>query len=65
MYINTSNYAPLKFVGAPMCMLNRKVQMDPRYGSNGDIREDFLYEQKTPALVGLNVTAQWNEKLDG
>ena len=51
--------------GAPMCMLNRKVQMDPRYGSNGDIREDFLYEQKTPALVGLNVTAQWNEKLDG
>lgn len=65
MYINTSNYAPLKFVGAPMCMLNRKVQMDPRYGSNGDIREDFLYEQKTPALVGLNITAQWNEKLDG
>lgn len=57
----TSNYASLGFSGAPQCMINRNgVGMDPYYGTNATILDDFAEALDELPMVGVNVYGVWN-----
>ena len=59
MYI--ANYASLPWTGAPSCMVDRAAIIDPYYGSNGDICDDFRAEMNQPAMVSVDVDGVINE----
>ena len=61
MYIATSSYARIGFTGAPSCTLDRRYITDPYYGKGYGICDDFSAVQSIPALVGVEVEANWNE----
>lgn len=63
MYIATNAYAKLSFSGAPSCMLDRKGEIDPYYGENYDILEDFAAEMAIPALAKVSVSGTVDEGL--
>ena len=60
MYISPGNYASLNFTGAPSCRLNRGPVIDPYYGSNKDICDDFRAEMNVPSLVGIELSGQYD-----
>lgn len=59
MYINSNSYARVSFSGAPSCRLDRKDEVDPYYGNNDDICDDFRAEMAIPAMSHLQVAGQW------
>ena len=62
MYITPANYAKLGFAGAPSCMINRASGgIDPYYGTGDDICDDIQAALEVPAVVGLDVTGEYNE----
>lgn len=60
MYLTPSSYASLGFTGAPSCAINRKAIIDPYYGTNKDILDDFSAELAIPADVEVSAVAKWN-----
>jgi hypothetical protein len=56
MYITPNAYAPISFEGAPSCRINRGKEMDPYYGTNESILDDFAAEMAVPALARVNVS---------
>ena len=56
MYIATSSYATLSFSGAPSCRMDRGEEIDPYYGSNSSILDDFAAEMAIPALAKVTVS---------
>lgn len=56
MYIAPNAYAPISFEGAPSCRINRGAEMDPYYGTNESILDDFAAEMAVPALAKVNVS---------
>lgn len=56
MYIASNAYAPISFEGAPSCRINRGKEMDPYYGTNESILDDFAAEMAVPALAKVNVS---------
>ena len=60
MYLTPSSYASLGFTGAPSCAINRKAIIDPYYGTNEDILDDFSAELAIPAEVEVSAVAEWN-----
>lgn len=60
MYLTPSSYASLGFTGAPSCAINRKAIIDPYYGTNEDILDDFSAELAIPAEVEVSAVAKWN-----
>ena len=60
MYLTPSSYASLGFTGAPSCAINRKAIIDPYYGTNNDILDDFSAELAIPADVEVSAVAKWN-----
>ncbi len=58
MYIARNAYAPLSFGGAPSCQIDRVAEIDPYYGSNNDILEDFAEEMAIPAMVDVQVSGE-------
>ena len=61
MYIAPNSYASLGFTGAPSCALNRKAIIDPYYGTDEDICDDFEAEMEIPALSSVNVSGSLDE----
>ena len=61
MYISSKNYAPLSFSGAPSCRIDRGMEIDPYYGSNYDICEDFSTEMAIPGLGSVEVGGMFDE----
>ena len=59
MYI--ANYAPVSFSGAPSCRIDRGEQIDPYYGSNNGICDDFSAEMEIPAMGALEVSGTFDE----
>lgn len=59
MYI--ANYAPVSFSGAPSCRIDRGEEMDPYYGSNNGICDDFSAEMEIPAMGALEVSGTFDE----
>lgn len=54
-------YANLGFTGAPSCMINRDGNaIDPYYGSNNSITEDFAQRLNDLPYLGVDVQGQWN-----
>ena len=62
MYIASNAYARLSFNGAPSCRLDRGDEVDPYYGSNNGICDDFSAEMAIPALCGVGVSGYYNEE---
>ena len=60
MYIATNAYARLSFSGAPSCQVNRTGEVDPYYGSDGDICDDIRPQLEVPATVKVEVSGTWN-----
>ena len=60
MYL--SYYAPIAFTGAPSCCINRGEIIDPYYGSNYDICEDFNAELQVPGLGEVEVSGMFDEE---
>lgn len=59
MYVG--NYANMNWKGAPNCTLNRNgKQIDPYFGSGGDIVSDFEAALKTTPSVSVNVKGTWS-----
>ncbi|UPS44686.1 hemin-binding protein [Prevotella sp. E15-22] len=56
MYIAPNAYASISFEGAPSCRINRGAEMDPYYGTNESILDDFAAEMAVPALAKVNVS---------
>ncbi len=57
-----ANYANLGFTGAPSCMIDRNGQViDPYYGSNGSILEDFARRLNDLPVLSVDVNGAWNE----
>ena len=57
-----ANYAKLGFTGAPSCMIDRNGQkIDPYYGSNGSILEDFARRLNDLPVLSVDVNGAWNE----
>lgn len=57
-----ANYANLGFTGAPSCMIDRNGQViDPYYGSNGSILEDFARQIDNLPVLSVDVKGAWNE----
>lgn len=57
----TKNYASLGFSGAPSCMIDRDGSViDPYYGSNNSITEDFARHLENLPFLGVDVEGQWN-----
>jgi len=63
MYINVNNYKALDFDAAPECMIERGGLLDPYYGSNLSIKEDFAIQLKKIAKAGVSVYGVWNEDM--
>ena len=63
MYIATNAYAKLTFGGAPSCRIDRKSEVDPYYGSNNDILDDFSEEMAIPAFAKVSVSGTVDEAL--
>ena len=61
MYI--ANYPYLEFGGAPSCRIDRGLVIDPYYGSNNDICDDFRAEMGIPAMVLVDVKGKMNEAM--
>lgn len=61
MYI--ANYPNLNFSGAPSCRINRGKEIDPYYGSGGDVCDDFRMEMNIPAMVNVDVKGTMNEAM--
>lgn len=60
-YSPTTDYADLGFTGAPSCMINRDGNtIDPYYGSNNSITEDFAQRLNDLPYLGVDVEGQWN-----
>ena len=60
MYLNY--YAPIAFTGAPSCCINRGEIIDPYYGSDYDICEDFNAELQVPGLGAVEVSGMFDEE---
>lgn len=60
MFLPHSAYAPLGFSSAPSCRLNRGPIIDPYYGSNTDICDDFRKEMAALALAAVEVSGQYD-----
>ncbi len=67
MYIPTDAYADLQFMQAPMCKINRTVETDPYYGSEGSICDNVsaALAQPTRCRVEVSgtlceVSGEWN-----
>ena len=58
-----ANYPYLNFGGAPSCRIDRGPVIDPYYGSNEDICDDFRSEMNKPAMVSVSVTGLINEAM--
>ena len=56
MYIAPEAYAPINLNSAPSCRINRGEKLDPYYGSNESILDDFAAEMAYPALAKVNVS---------
>ena len=56
MYIAPNAYASISFESAPSCRINRGAEMDPYYGTNESILDDFAAEMAVPALAKVNVS---------
>ena len=63
MYIASNAYAKLTFGGAPSCQIDRKSEVDPYYGSNKDILDDFSEEMAIPAFAKVSVSGTVDEAL--
>lgn len=63
MYIAPNAYAKLTFGGAPSCRIDRKSEVDPYYGSNNDILDDFSEEMAIPAFAKVSVSGTVDEAL--
>ena len=61
MYINPKNYARISFGGAPSCRIDRGEEIDPYYGTENDICDDFRAEMAVPALATIAVSGTLNE----
>ena len=59
MYIN--NYAYINWTGAPSCVLDRGDFMDPYYGTDTDICDDFRAEMNKPIMLEVDVTGTVND----
>ena len=59
MYI--SSYAPVSFSGAPSCRIDRGKAIDPYYGSDEDICDDFSVEMAIPGLGSVEVNGMFDE----
>lgn len=58
-----ANYPYLNFGGAPSCRINRGEVIDPYYGENGDICDDFRAALNEPATLGVDVSGIMDEDL--
>ena len=56
MYIAPNAYASISFESAPSCRINRGAEIDPYYGTNESILDDFAAEMAVPALAKVNVS---------
>ena len=63
MYIATNAYAKISFEGAPSCRIDRKSEIDPYYGSNNSILDDFAEEMAIPAMAKVSVSGTVDEDL--
>ena len=62
MYV--ANYYPtssLGISGAPSCNMDRKMKMDPYYGTKNSIQNDFNYYNAIAPLVDVTVKGTWDE----
>ena len=62
MYV--ANYYPtgsLGISGAPGCNMDRKMAMDPYYGTNTNIQQDFNYYNAIAPLVDVTVKGTWDD----
>ena len=57
----TSDYAKIKFGGAPTCKIERDDVMDPFYGKGNSICDDFEEALARVAAVGVSVTGKLND----
>ena len=63
MYLTGYNtkYARIFSGSAPACQLNRAYgEIDPYYGTNYSIVDDFERELSIPAKVGIELSGEWN-----
>lgn len=60
MYLSGNNYQSLSFSGAPSCMIERGDEIDPYYGSEEDIRDDFRKAMNQITPVGVEVSGMWS-----
>ena len=64
MFLQRDTYYPLTFSSAPSCRLNRGEQIDPKYGSGGEVGysvlDNLVEELERPATVAVTVEGQWN-----
>lgn len=61
MALASSSYKALEFVeGAPICKIERGDEIDPYFGSENDIRDDFKKALEVVAPVGVEVSGYWN-----
>ena len=60
MYI--ADYASVGFSGAPSCRIDRGEEIDPYYGTNEDICEDFSAELTVPAFGTVAVSGEFDEE---
>ena len=58
----STKYAKIFSGAAPSCQLNRAYgEIDPYYGTGNDICDIFEDELSIPAMVGIDLTGEWNE----
>ena len=63
MYLTSysTKYAKIFSGSAPSCQLNRAYgEIDPYYGTSGDICTDFENELSIPARVAISLKGEWN-----
>jgi hypothetical protein len=56
MYIAASSYARLGMNSAPSCKINRGEIIDPYYGADYDILDDFADQMSIPAVAKVSVS---------
>ncbi|MBP5716759.1 MAG: hypothetical protein J6W69_06550 [Bacteroidales bacterium] len=61
MFIDYANYAYIPFRGAPSCTLDRGDFVDPYFGSQGDICDDFRAVLARPSVAAVTVSGVYND----
>lgn len=65
MFLPLDNYAYTGMSGAPICQIDRSLQVDPRYGTHTSGGSDMFnlidYDLNVPPHVGIDLKAEWND----